>query len=382
MAIGDQSNITSAPAARQGPVVLIASPHAGQASSAPAAHDLLDGSGITVGLRLDVGDLDPRDPQGPFWSTQGYTCVVAAGGDGTIGCVANQVAGTALPLGILPLGTSNDVARALGIPLDPRAAAGVIRTGVISEVDAGQISTLADSGGRTQWVHFVHAATLGLNAEFARLATDVARRQHWGGLTYASAAVEALLHMQAVPIKIDFFGIPGGKPSGSPGEPDFSIQADVVQVAAVNTPIFGGRMNLQLPLSHAQDKLLDFVIIEALGPSKMVEMIESLVSLVEHDYSRGHRQLPQGSEESEPAESETAGRRTFPGVWHIQAQSASIETRIPVDLTLDGELGLRTPAEIRVARDPLGVLVPRPVHEDSGPAQVEVPPDSWSPDVR
>jgi diacylglycerol kinase family enzyme len=257
------------------------------------------------------------------------------------------------------------VARALGVPLDPTAAAGAIRIGVVSEVDVGQVGLLGDSGAQNQWVSFVHAATLGLNAEFARLATDVARRRQWGGLTYASAAIETLLHVQAVPITIDFFGISGRQPSRLPGEPDYRIQADMVQVAAVNTPIFGGRMNLQLPLSHPQDQLLDFVIIEALDPSKMFEMIEHLVSLIEHDYARGHRPMAHESEENKPAETGTAGFINFPGVWHIQAQSAYIETKTPLDVTLDGELGLHTPIEIRVAKDPLRVLVPKPALEDA-----------------
>jgi diacylglycerol kinase (ATP) len=335
-------------------------------SSGPAAHDLLDRAGIDVALQLDVHDLDPHDPQGSGWRSQGYAAAVAAGGDGTVGSVANQVAGSGLPLGILPLGTSNDIARALGVPLDPTAAARSLLTGLISEVDAGQVGLLAESGPHGPWVSFVHAATLGLNAEFARLATDVARRRQWGGLSYASAAVEALLHIQAVPIKMDFFGVPGQEPCGRPGEPSSRIQADVVQVAAVNTPVFGGRMNLQLPLSHPRDRLLDFVVIEALDPSLMLEMIERLVSLVEHDYAQGHRPLVPELGENEPTEPAVAGR-IFPGVWHIQAQSAFIETVTPVDMTLDGELGLRTPVEIRVAKEPLLVLLPKPAGDDRRP---------------
>ena len=125
-------------------------------------------------------------------------------------------------------------------------------------------------------------------------------------------------------------------------------------------------MNLQLPLSHPRDRLLDFVIIEALDTSKMLEMIEHLVSLVEHDYARGHRPLAPELEESEPTEPAIA-RLNFPGVWHIQAQSAYIETKTPVDMTLDGELGLHTPVEIRVAKEPLLVLLPKPAHEDRRP---------------
>ena len=55
--------------------------------------------------------------------------IVAAGGDGTLNAVASQLLHQAIPLGILPLGTFNYVARVLNIPLDLLAAANVIATG-------------------------------------------------------------------------------------------------------------------------------------------------------------------------------------------------------------------------------------------------------------
>jgi len=54
---------------------------------------------------------------------------IAAGGDGLVGGVITHIAGSGLPLGILPLGTSNDIARALHIPQDIGEAAHVIAQG-------------------------------------------------------------------------------------------------------------------------------------------------------------------------------------------------------------------------------------------------------------
>lgn len=66
--------------------------------------------------------------------------VVAAGGDGTLNAVAAKLMGTDIPMGILPLGTFNYVARLLDIPLDLLKAAEVIATGTIREVHVAQIN--------------------------------------------------------------------------------------------------------------------------------------------------------------------------------------------------------------------------------------------------
>ena len=66
---------------------------------------------------------------------QGYEIIIAAGGDGTVNAVANGLAGTGLPLGILPLGTANDLAREVGIPRDLRAAARLLVHGIARPTD-------------------------------------------------------------------------------------------------------------------------------------------------------------------------------------------------------------------------------------------------------
>ncbi|MEX5286868.1 diacylglycerol kinase family protein [Acinetobacter towneri] len=66
--------------------------------------------------------------------------VVAAGGDGTLNAVAAKLKGTSIPMGILPLGTFNYVARLLNIPLDLIEAAHVIATGSTRAVHVAQIN--------------------------------------------------------------------------------------------------------------------------------------------------------------------------------------------------------------------------------------------------
>ncbi|MDQ4136742.1 MAG: NAD(+)/NADH kinase, partial [Pseudomonadota bacterium] len=66
--------------------------------------------------------------------------VAVAGGDGTVGAVASVLAGTGIPLGILPLGTLNHFARDLGIPFDLQAAAAVICEGHARAVDVAEVN--------------------------------------------------------------------------------------------------------------------------------------------------------------------------------------------------------------------------------------------------
>lgn len=70
----------------------------------------------------------------------GYDIIAAGGGDGTISTVANQLIGTGIPLGVLPIGTLNHFAKDLGIPLDLSKAVEVICRGAIKKVDVGEVN--------------------------------------------------------------------------------------------------------------------------------------------------------------------------------------------------------------------------------------------------
>ena len=101
--------------------------------------------------------------------------------------MAGHLAGTKNPLGILPLGTGNDFARSLDIPLNPRRAARLLAIGEIARVDLGRL-TRPTGAPR----YFAHAATVGLNVDFAKLATRASVRGRLGRLTYLATAVYAV----------------------------------------------------------------------------------------------------------------------------------------------------------------------------------------------
>jgi len=80
---------------------------------------------------------------------QGFSPIIAAGGDGTIGEVVNGLAHAAKsekdllgPLGILPLGTANDLTYNLSLPTDLQSAAQIIKTGNTQRMDIGKVNDL------------------------------------------------------------------------------------------------------------------------------------------------------------------------------------------------------------------------------------------------
>ena len=380
-----QPHAAETAAGGRGPVVLVISPNAGSARAGdPVA--CLEQAGVTVGLHLEVHDLDRATSLGPIWRDQGFRAVVAAGGDGTIGAVASHVAGSGLPLGILPMGTSNDTARSLGVPLDLAQACDTIAHGMPTAIDVGLASpavtepwalTQQPSGGAdgsadrsdtlaARGAYFLHALTLGFNVQFARLATDVARRQRWGALNYATSVLEALTHFQPVTVTLRLSGVKNA--DGQDAE-DLVATFQALQVAVVNTPVFGGAFNLRLPDVRLRDDLLDFVVIEALDPNALRNTVEGLLGalnnigdVLRERVSQLTQQRVGQAEQVSPARADEAAGLALPGVRRFKAREAIVETQEPLDLTLDGEIRARTPAHIRVAPDSLHILLPVEAH--------------------
>jgi diacylglycerol kinase family enzyme len=71
---------------------------------------------------------------------EGARMVVGGGGDGTLSSIASALAGTDIPLGIIPLGTLNHFAKDLGVPLDIEGAVATLATGQVIQVDVGDVN--------------------------------------------------------------------------------------------------------------------------------------------------------------------------------------------------------------------------------------------------
>ena len=298
------------PASRE--VILVTSPRAGRAAQrlAPGIRAMA-GAGLTIVERLEIDQL-PRLDELLRRRGSPAPLVVAAGGDGTVGAVANVLAGTGVVLGILPLGTSNDFARSLGIPMRPERAARVLACGRVSKIDAGRL----DREG-VDPRYFVHAATTGLNVNFARLATRADVRRRLGRLTYAIAAIVAFRSRPLFSCAIEHAGR--------------SEHMGLIQLSVINTPVFGGVLDLQLPGVDPADRALDVLLIEALPLRRFLRSLFYPVFGV---------------------------TRTIRGVRALKADRLRVDPDDPIDVTLDGEVCGQLPGRFEAVGEALRVVTP------------------------
>lgn len=152
---------------------------------------------------------------------QGVGLVIAAGGDGTIEDVAGQLIGSETTLGIIPLGTMNNLARSLGVPLSLDDACALLRTGISRHIDVGRVITADAPKG----VYFLEMAGVGLSAHALNFGEGFMKGQ-WVKL------LEALGN--AFTSTIDTVTV------AYDDEAAFQVQTHVVTI--VNSPLFAGNM--------------------------------------------------------------------------------------------------------------------------------------------
>lgn len=101
--------------------------------------EALRAAGIEADVRM-TDSADIFDALKEAAGAPGLDAVVAGGGDGTLSCAAGHLAGTDRPLGILPLGTLNHLARDAGIPAGIEEAAQTIAAGRVREIDVAEVN--------------------------------------------------------------------------------------------------------------------------------------------------------------------------------------------------------------------------------------------------
>jgi diacylglycerol kinase (ATP) len=174
--------------------------------------------------------------------SDGAGALVAVGGDGTLHAALQAVGGTGVPFAMVPAGTGNDFASAVGVPAEPLAAAATVaaalRTGATRPLDLARV-TGAD--GTVRWYGAVFAAG------FDAIVNERANRMRWprGNRRYDLATFLELVRLRPRRYRLVFDHQPR--------------EVDAVLVAVGNTASYGGGIRI-CPDADPTDGLLDIVV--------------------------------------------------------------------------------------------------------------------------
>ena len=247
---------------------------------------------------------------------QGADAVMATGGDGVISNALQVLAGTDVPLGIVPAGTGNDHAREFAIPTkDPAAAADIVVDGWTDTIDLGRIT---DSAGAYKW--FGTVAATGFDA----LVTDRANRMTWprGRMRYYAAMLAELSQLRLLPFRMVLDGTR-------------EIDADLTLVAFGNTRSYGGGLKI-CPDADPHDGLLDLTMVLEASRVKLVRVFPTI-------FKGTHVTLDAVS----------------------TARATTIQIECPgINVYADGDFACPLPAEIAAVPGALKILRPAPASAD------------------
>lgn len=154
----------------------------------------LRAAGLQAKVVLMDGDLEQTARNAV---AQGATVVIAGGGDGTVSAIAAALAETESVLGVLPLGTFNNFARDLGIPLGIAAAARVIAHGRITAVDVGEVN------GRV----FINNSSIGLYPWIVERREHYERKGHNRFLAFVWASLPVLRRYRLLSVHLNVDGV-------------------------------------------------------------------------------------------------------------------------------------------------------------------------------
>ncbi|MDE5068712.1 MAG: lipid kinase [Trichodesmium sp. St16_bin4-tuft] len=232
--------------------------------------------------------------------------IIIGGGDGTLNLAIDALVKTGLPLGILPLGTANDLARTLGIPISLFEACRVIATGKKRYIDLGLVN------GK----YFFNVASIGLSVDITNHLTKEAKLR-WGVLAYAIAAIKMILQSHPFTAEISCNGE--------------SRIVKTLQVAVGNGRHYGGGMTI------AHDATIDNQRLDlySLEVKYCWQFVGILPSIWQGKYQ------------------ESFGFRS------LSASFINVYTRKPHPINTDGEIVTYTPAYFQIVPLALAVIVPK-----------------------
>lgn len=238
----------------------------------------------------------------------GRDLVIAAGGDGTVNEVAAALVGTGIPLGIIPLGTVNVLARELGIPFDLRKAVQTIVDGKVRKMDVGCVGEH----------YFTLMAGFGFDAEITATVVQPLK-DVIGASAYVIKTLELLTKYEATDVTLEM------------AEETYTGKAYLVVVA--NSPAYAYKLSLA-PYASTEDGLLDVIVFEQL-PTKRMGFLQQILQIFIRRHVH-HR-----------------------AVRYFKTPKVTVRSDPEVMIQIDGDPNGMTPAEVSIVPCALSVLVPR-----------------------
>jgi len=230
--------------------------------------------------------------------------IVLAGGDGTINLALDALLEIDMPVGILPLGTANDLARSLEIPRTLDGAVDVILAGHLSRIDASRVNN----------VSFINAIGIGMGPQMTR-EMDSESKSKLGVLAYFKGMVQVLKREHVFHARIK--------------SEDHSSEGEYVQITIANGIHYGGGMTIAAD-ARLNDGKLDVLLVPR----------QSRLSLLGNAL-----QFRKGFTRAD-------------SLTHWRCREVSIETDVTMEVTADGEFLTETPVECRVIPSCLSIYVP------------------------
>lgn len=236
-----------------------------------------------------------------------FDYVVACGGDGTVHEVVNGLARCERrpPLGIIPVGTTNDLARALGIPFQVEQAAHLIAARHAMPLDLGRIDDEQ---------YFVNIAACGRLSEITYEVPSKLKTM-LGQLAYYMKGLELLPSLRPISLRL------------KAGE--FAYEGQAMLCLITNSRSVGGFEHVA-PHASVNDGLLDVLIVK---PTNLGDMIRLVTAAARGDHVSDER------------------------VIYFHAREIELSSAEIADLNIDGEYGGQLPRTVSVMQSHLSVIV-------------------------
>jgi YegS/Rv2252/BmrU family lipid kinase len=288
-------------------IKLVCNPAAGRgkaARNAAAAVPLLRGRGAEVDLEM-TRDQQHLGEVINSLDASTFDRLAVLGGDGTLHHLIRDFDLARFDLSILPSGSGDDFAAALGIPRDLRQACDVVLDGKVREIDVPTIN------GR----RFLGVASFGFDSEVARYASTVKHLR--GSLVYLWSILRVLPRF--VPKRVTIESATGTR------------NEELMFAVVANSPRYGGGIHIA-PAARLDDQHLDLYVIQRCSRTRLLRTLPMA-------YSGKHV------------------RSSF--VTAEQGKKFAIRSEQPLDIFADGEFVTTTPATVEMAEEKLRVIVPK-----------------------